>query len=105
MKYLSLIALAFSLNALAEDLPKTLEMPPDVGKVVLTVEACPVQFRGHSFPYRAYATEKNTHTGVDTVHEGCWDKDVDIVNIWFYNESPPLTATYKDYYFVPAPTL
>lgn len=93
-----------SLNATAGDVAKTLEMPTYVGKIVLTVEQCPKENK-HNFNYKAYATEKNTHTGILTVHEGCWNKDVDIVNIWFYNEVPELVATYKDYYFVPSPTL
>ena len=105
MKYLLSALLAISLNVYAEELPKTLEMATEVGKVVLTVEPCQVTTQNHGFIYRAYATDKNSRTGLETVHEGCWNKDVDIVNIWFYNEDPSIIATYKDYYFVPPETL
>lgn len=73
-------------------------MPTDVGKVAITVNECPVKNK-HGFIYEAYATE---YLGGNVkIHKGCWYKDGDIVNIWFYNEEPPFIATYKDYYFKP----
>ncbi len=32
----------------------------------------------------------------------CYATDKDIVYIWFYNETEPVVASYKDYYFKPA---
>jgi hypothetical protein len=81
--------------AFAGELPKELSMLTDVGKVAITVEECPVS-NSHGFGLRAYATEQGQPD-----HEGCWTKKGDIVYIWFYNEKPPIVASYKDYHFKP----
>lgn len=78
-----------------------LAMATDVGEVVLTVKDCDKENK-RGFIYSAYATEKyDNTTGTARVHAGCWYKDHDIVNIWFYDESEPLVATYRDYHFKP----
>jgi hypothetical protein len=99
--YVLTIVLTFALGisiAKAEELPKELVMKTDVGEVVLTVEECHV-VNEHGFAYHAYATEG------DIKHNGCWNKDHDIVNIWFYEEPKDLVATYRDYHFKPRPNM
>jgi len=95
-KLLALIALPLIAHA---ELPEELVMPTDVGKVAITVKECQVQNR-HGFTYKAYATEFKE--GNVVTHEGCWNKKGDIVYIWFYNEEPPVVASYKDFHFKPA---
>lgn len=99
-----LIASLFMLPTLlfAGELPQELTMPTDVGKVAITVKECPVQNR-HGFGLEAYATEWKD--GQTVVHKGCWTKQGDIVYIWFYEEEPPLVASYKDYHFKPETNL
>lgn len=95
----SLIALlSFPVVAMAE-LPQELVMPTDVGRVAISVKECPVKNK-HGFGYEAYATEFKD--GVEIIHKGCWTKKMDIVYIWFYDESEPIVASYKDHYFKPA---
>ena len=95
------IACLIALNVSAEELPQELAMGTDVGEVVLTVKNCDIQNK-NGFIYSAYATEKyDNTTGESKTHAGCWFKDHDIVNIWFYEESEPIVATYKDYHFKP----
>lgn len=91
----ALLALTIS-TAHAEDYANVseLEMKTDVGSVVLTIKECKVANTGH-FEYEAYATDGAV------IHKGCWNKDHDIVNIWFYDEKPQLVASFKDYYFTP----
>lgn len=101
-KIIALLALV-SLPAFAE-LPQELAMKTDVGKVALTIKECPVK-NTHGFSYSAYATEFNKEVGGQVIHKGCWSKDGDVVSIWFYDEDPPLVATYKDYHFKPEPNL
>lgn len=97
-KLLTLLLLTFSMTALAE-LPQELVMPTDVGKVGITIKECPVKNR-HGFEFEAYALEfKN---GESFIHPGCWTKKGDIVYIWFYEETEPIVASYKDYHFKPA---
>lgn len=79
----------------AAELPKELSMLTDVGKVAITVDDCPVKNK-YGFNLRAYATEKGKEN-----HNGCWMKKGDIVYIWFYDETPSVVASYKDYYFKP----
>lgn len=87
--------LTLSLPTVAEEL----SMKTDVGKVSLTDKPC-VEQNTHGFDWEAYATENDPHSGVTgIVHKGCWSKVGDIVSIWFYQETPKLLATYKDYYF------
>ena len=84
----------FSQLIKAELLQDELAMKTDVGEVVITIKQCD-ETNTKGFEYAAYATEGAQR------HEGCWFKDHDIVNIWFYAEHLPLVATYKDYYFKP----
>lgn len=86
----------------ADELPKELVMPTDVGKVAITTEDCPKQ-DNHKFPFKAYATEWKD--GMQIIHKGCWSKSSDIVYIWFYDEEPGLIASYKDYHFKPEKNL
>lgn len=90
-----LIALLFPLTAFAE-MPQELVMDTDVGKVAITVKDCP-QKNKFGFIYEAYALEYKD--GAEIIHKGCWNKDKDLVSIWFYDEPEPIIATYKDYYF------
>ena len=91
---LLLILLTLSTPVFAENYTGELVLTTTVGEVVLTVEPCAVT-NEHGFEYISYATDNGSR------HEGCWFKDHDIVNIWFYAENPALVATYKDYYFKP----
>lgn len=95
-KLLTALLLAPSI-ALAE-LPQELFMQTDVGKVVITVKDCK-EPNSKGFNLQAYATEWKD--GQVIVHKGCWTKDADIVYIWFYNEEPPIVASFKDYHFKP----
>jgi len=97
MKALLTALLTAPLIAQAE-LPQELVMPTDVGKVAITVKDCTVQNR-HGFAFEAYATEWKD--GMNIIHKGCWLKKGDIVYIWFYDEEPPLVASYKDFHFKP----
>lgn len=98
MKKILLALLMVPTLALAE-LPQELVMPTDVGKVAITVKECPIK-NSHGFTFEAYATEWKD--GQSLVHKGCWTKKMDIVYIWFYEESEPIVASYKDYHFKPA---
>lgn len=95
-KLLTALLIAPSI-ALAE-LPQELVMPTDVGKVAITSKDCTVK-NSNGFVFEAYATEWKD--GMSIVHKGCWMKQADIVYIWFYDEEPPLVASYKDFYFKP----
>jgi len=98
-------AMFFSTAVFAEALPDHLEMKTDVGKVVIEIAECPLKnIKG--FVYKAYATDNSqvTHLGHDTVHDGCWKKEGNVVHIWFYNESEPVVASYKDRHFKPETT-
>lgn len=97
MKKLLTALLALPLIAQAE-LPQELVMPTDVGKVAITSKDCSMPNR-HGFVFDAYATEFKD--GMNIVHKGCWMKKGDIVYIWFYDEEPPLVASYKDFHFKP----
>lgn len=90
-----LALLALPLVAYAEP-PKELVMPTDVGKVAITSTPCTVENK-HGFVYEAYATE-HKDGGVIT-HKGCWNKKDNVVHIWFYDEEPPIVATFKDTHF------
>lgn len=92
-KILALLALPFI--AFAGEPPKELAMLTDVGRVVITVKDCPVK-NNYGFSLQAYATEKGKPN-----HDACWMKQGDIVYIWFYDETPSVVASYKDYYFKP----
>lgn len=96
----SLLALCVPLHATSADYStvQELSMKTDVGEVVLQSTPCKVKNK-HGFAYSAYATEGNI------IHNGCWNKDGDIVNILFYDETPVLVASFKDYYFLPKPSL
>lgn len=92
-----LMALMFAPSLLlAQELPKEMTMPTDVGEIVLTVEECAlskyIPYSG--FDYKAYATEE----GHDD-HLGCWMEDGQLVHIFF----PEIwaTATYDKRYFRP----
>lgn len=100
-KILALLALLPSL-AFAGELPDELSMPTDVGKVAITTKDCPIQNK-HNFVFEAYATEHID--GQLIIHKGCWNKDGDVVYIWFYDENPPVVAAYKDYHFKPETAL
>jgi hypothetical protein len=94
-KLLLLSLLLVSFHTKAEEL----SMATDVGKLALTNLPCK-QVPNQGFIFEAYATENDPKTGItNLVHQGCWTKTEDIVSIWFYKESPPLIAQYKDYYF------
>jgi hypothetical protein len=98
MKKLLLGLMLLSSTVFAAELPKELSMLTDVGKVAITVKDCPLKNK-YGFSLEAYATEKK---GNETItHPACWMKQGDIVYIWFYNESPSVVASYKDYYFKP----
>lgn len=97
MKKLLTALLSAPLIAQAE-LPQELVMPTDVGKVAITSKDCSVPNR-HGFVFDAYATEFKD--GMNLVHKGCWMKRGDIVYIWFYEEQPPVVASYKDFHFKP----
>lgn len=97
-KLLATLALLPTL-LIAAELPQELVMPTDVGKVAITVKDCPVKNR-HGFVFEAYATEWKD--GQNVIHKGCWTKKGDIVYIWFYEESEPIIASYKDYHFKPS---
>lgn len=73
---------------------KEISMKTTVGEVVLTTSPCTV-VNEQGFEFSAYATEG------EVIHNGCWFKDHDIVNILFYEEDPHLVASYRDYYFLP----
>jgi len=96
----AILALCVTSHVTAADYANVTElsMKTDVGEVVLQATACTVKNK-HGFAYSAYATEGNI------IHKGCWHKDGDIVNIWFYDENPTLVASFKDYYFLPKPSL
>ena len=96
-KLLATLALLPTL-LIAAELPQELVMPTDVGKVAITVKDCPIENR-HGFGLEAYATEHKE--GQVIIHKGCWTKKGDIVYIWFYNEQPPIIASYKDTHFKP----
>lgn len=100
-----LLVIAFYMTLLmcsivfAEPLPIQRVMLTDVGKIVLEDTPCPLA-KNHNFEWKAYATDNDgAHTGDAKVHEGCWSRDQKIVSIWFYNEQPPLIATYHEMYF------
>jgi len=97
---IALTVILYSGMAISQDYStvQELSMKTDVGEVVLQITPCTVKNK-HGFAYSAYATEG------DIIHKGCWHKDGDIVNIWFYDENPTLVASFKDYYFLPKPTL
>lgn len=76
----------------AEELPQEMVIKTDVGEVVLKTNACKVD-NNRGFIYKAYATDGAV------VHNGCWFKDHDIVNILFYDEPVKLVASFKDYLF------
>lgn len=78
--------------AYAEELPQELSVKTVTGEVTLTTKPCKVD-NNHGFEYEAYATDG------DIIHNGCWFKDHDIVNILFYDEPIKLVATFKDYLF------
>ena len=92
--FILVLMLLLSSPVFAENYTSELVLTTAVGEVVLTVEPCDIP-NEHGFEYISYATENSVR------HEGCWFKDHDIVNIWFYAEDPALVATYKDYYFKP----
>ena len=97
MKYILIVLLAFSINVLANELPKKLVMPTDVGKIVITVEPCKINYGKQKVPfkYHAYATEfKN---GMELIHPGCWYRDEMSVNIHFPEIDS--VATYNPSYF------
>ncbi len=94
-----LIALLIAPLTVLAELPQELVMPTDVGKVAITIKECNVKNK-HGFTYEAYATEHKD--GQIITHNGCWMKKGDIVYIWFYDEEPPVVASYKDFYFKPA---
>jgi hypothetical protein len=98
MKQLLTLLLLIPSLLFAGEPPKELSMPTDVGKVVITSNDCS-QPNSHGFGYDAYATEHKN--GAVVTHKGCWMKRGDIVYIWFYDESPPVVASYKDFYFKP----
>jgi hypothetical protein len=67
MRKLLLILIFMSFSAFAE--VTEMRMPNEAeGFVSLTMEACNFEKIKLTYPYRAYATEKN----VSEVHEGCW---------------------------------
>lgn len=90
----AIFMLGYCTIANAEELPQAISMKTDVGEVVLENYDCDV-INSAGFEFRAYATEG------ELVHKGCWYVENGIVNIWFYEESPKLVATYRDYYFKP----
>jgi len=90
-----LVLLALPLVAFAEP-PNEIVILTDVGKIAITKNACPVLNVG-GFKLEAYATEHKD--GVVITHKGCWNKKDHIVNIWFYEEEPPITACFKDSMF------
>lgn len=95
MKALLFCFLLFAASqTVAEERVEELSLTTGVGELVLKATPCSVENK-FGFLNEAYATE-----GKD-VHAGCWFKDHDIVNIWFYEETPALVATYRDYYFLP----
>lgn len=101
MKLWGLWLCLIALNVSAEELPQELTMATDVGEVVLTIKDCDMP-NNHGFIHSAYATEKYINTTGETkTHNGCWYKDHDIVNIWFYEEYDSPVATYKDHHFKP----
>ena len=90
MKKLLTLALLWTTTVFAAELPQELSMPTDVGKVAITTKDCPIENK-HGFVFEAYATEHKD--GEVIIHKGCWNRQGDIVYIWFYNETPTIVAS------------
>lgn len=79
LAFLTLTALPSS----ADFLPDKLVMPTDVGKIVITVEPCRIDYGKQEVPYlyHAYATELTQ--GMEIIHPGCWYRNEMAVSIHF----------------------
>jgi hypothetical protein len=92
------LMVAFSFTASAETTDQLVYDNPDY-TIVLTVKPCPVDKKHYPFnmpfEYEAIAFDKLSSG------KGCWFKDGDIVNVWFWEEREIYIGSYRDYLFKP----
>jgi hypothetical protein len=79
----TLTLLLMAVPSFAGPLPDKLVMPTDVGKIVITVEPCRIDYENQEVPYlyHAYATELTQ--GMEIIHPGCWYRNEMAVSIHF----------------------
>ncbi len=99
----TLTALAINYAHAESTLPHEASMNTDSGVITLLETPCS-EPNQHGFIYAATATEISVSQGLVMTHPGCWYRDGETVSIWFYDESPTIVATYRDYWFKVPPS-